>query len=341
MNKRIHFITVSDHNFFPGTLAAVNSILHFHPSAQIYVIDNNIAAEGLTDTAKRILEKNRIIVLPADFFNKDSRKLAAWELKAYAACDLSGNCDLIIGFDSDFLLASALDDIIRYALETGYFFGGKDGNGASYGNDYSAYGIQTPTHNHHYMSTSLYFCPINNMNKEILEEWANCTNQAEYNGLGHLPGHGDQGILNAVIFKHNKSKKLVQLLENQLWSQHWTYWNDRIIYQNGKFINTNLNHKEQRAFHCGGAEKFWEIDHINRLRTSNSDQLTNYLWFLYQLWMGKCHYFDDVPNSYISKRSLHLVSDFFAFYDSLIKFDQALRSDFNEKRIDSLKMIPK
>ena len=38
---RLAFVTVTDASFFPGTLATVNSILEFHPEADIYVVSNH------------------------------------------------------------------------------------------------------------------------------------------------------------------------------------------------------------------------------------------------------------------------------------------------------------
>src|SRR6185295_9915024 len=37
---RYAFITVTDWNFFPGTLATINSVLEFHPLATVYVVQN-------------------------------------------------------------------------------------------------------------------------------------------------------------------------------------------------------------------------------------------------------------------------------------------------------------
>ena len=46
-----------------------------------------------------------------------------WELKAYAACDLAPQYDLIIGIDSDCVLCAGVGDVAYRALETGRFTG--------------------------------------------------------------------------------------------------------------------------------------------------------------------------------------------------------------------------
>ncbi len=74
-------------------------------------------------------------------------------------------------------------------------------------------GIDAPVHIERYMSTSLYLCAVNDDNQAILRRWAECCSSAEFNGRGPYPGHGDQGVLNAVLFAADGSAR-VQLLDN-------------------------------------------------------------------------------------------------------------------------------
>ena len=306
------FLTVSDHFFFPGTLAAVNSIFYFHPDARICVVNNNIDKQGLTPEAQQLLTEQGVRIIDAQFFEQPARKLAAWELKAYAACDLSTDHELLIGFDSDLLLCSPIDDIMESAMNSAQWFGGKDGDGIDYDRDYACYGIEIPARNNVYMSTSLYFCPLTAQNRHILALWAEYTNQAEYNGQGNCPGHGDQGVLNAILYRETISKN-VSLLPNNLWSQHWSYWKDKVSFTHGQFINESHNNQQQRTFHCANYEKFWERGHIQRIRDGHGDQLMPYAWFLFMLWFGTCRSETLKATRYLTQECWHLLSDVFAF----------------------------
>jgi hypothetical protein len=113
------------------------------------------------------------------------------------------------------------------------------------------------------MSTFLYFCPTMPSNRNLLTQWAHCTNQAVYNGRGDYAGHGDQGILNSLMYIRDRGDG-PELLDNETWSQHWKYWQSIAVYEQGRFLNYSREKHPQRSFHCGGAEKFWDPSHRDR-----------------------------------------------------------------------------
>lgn len=320
---RALFLTVSDRAFFPGTLAAVNGLKRFHPRAEIVVVDNGIDKPGLTAGQRSVLEAGGSRIVEAEALDGPGRKLAAWELKAYAARDLSRNHDLLVGFDSDCLLCGPIDDVMAEALRTGRFMGGRDwqdGEGVDYGDEYAAYGIRVPVHNDRYMSTSIYFCPLTRRNRGILEEWALCTNRARYNGLGTLPGHGDQGVLNALLYR-DLGPDGVGLLPNALWSQHWRFWTDEIVFSGGVFLNRSTASGRQRAFHISGVEKYWDISHARKVRGENRKQATAFAWFLFLLFFaglgpGTAEFTDLLP-----RESWHLIGEMHAYIESIRAFD--------------------
>ena len=324
------FITVTDSNFFPGTIATVNSILMFHPQAEICVVFNE--KQLLFPKQCQILEScPNIRLLSSSDFEGSGRYINAWELKAYAAYDLCNGYDVIVGIDSDCILCSAVDDIIARCHKNGGFLGGKDGNFEEniYDTRYEVYGIETPQRYDKYMSTSLYFCAVTNTNRATLKRWARCSAQADYNGQGPYPGHGDQGILNALLFAEDKQAR-VELLDNQLWSQHRTNFLSIIGFDQGKFINISADKKQQRSFHSVDYEKYWRLEHRNIILESNNLQTYPYVWFLTLLWFGQCRDWDVDPFEYLPEYAQHLVDDLLLFLSQIFQIYPSARALWDE-----------
>jgi hypothetical protein len=304
------FLTITDRGFWAGTVATVNSVLEFHPDAIVFVVQN---------------DKNPLSSVQASFFKaqpnvelqnssdlaRDGRFINAWELKAHAAFDLSDRFDVIVGIDSDCLLCSNIEEEIGRSHQAGLFMGGRDGNGINYDSSYSVYGI-SPGVSSKYMSTSCYMAACTRANRRTLERWSECCNQAVFNGQGNYPGHGDQGVLNAILFAEDKSAR-VELLSNDLWSQHWKYWNTAIDYQNGRFVNLTVGGRPQRSFHCGGAAKYWVKEHSDRVLLDQPLQTYPYVWFLAMFWFGRCRSWGVDPFEYLPVESHHLVKDLHSF----------------------------
>src|SRR5437868_12723673 len=74
------FVTVTDHSFFPGTLATVNSILEFHPASEIHVVVNH--KHPLTRPQADCLRRSdRVRLVDSREFDGPGRHINAWELK--------------------------------------------------------------------------------------------------------------------------------------------------------------------------------------------------------------------------------------------------------------------
>ncbi|PWT89407.1 MAG: hypothetical protein C5B56_07145 [Proteobacteria bacterium] len=305
------FITITDYDFFPGTLATISSVLEFQPCADVFVIYNE--KRPLTPPQFACISHGKnVSVLSSSQFAENGRFINAWELKAYAAHDLAHAYDVIVGIDSDCLLCSNVDDEIARSFQSGGVSGGKDGDGAKYDDSYRVYGLSPPAYNSRYMSTSLYFCAVTDANRRVLRKWADCCSRAVFNGTGPCPGHGDQGVLNAVLFAENRAAN-VQLLDNCLWSQHSVYWESIIEYRDGVFCNRSAQGQRQRAFHCGGTEKFWAKAHSTRVLDSNQAQTYPYVWFLAMLWFGASRNRVIDPLEYLPPASHHLCEDLVRF----------------------------
>jgi predicted O-methyltransferase YrrM len=306
---RYAFVVVTDRHFLPGTLATVSSVLEFHPHATVYVINNDRCA--LTAPQADCFRMDpRVRLMESSAFAHSGRYVGAWELKAYAMADLAerDDLDVLVGIDSDCLLCSDLDAELQMCRDTGGFVGGRDGAAADYEASYEPYGIAAPARNDRYMSTSLFFCAVNEANRAILRRWAECCSAAVFNGRGPYAGHGDQGVLNAVLFASARTSD-VYLLENALWSQHWCYWDSTVEFRDGAFYNRAAGGQRQRAFHCGGTDKFWSLDHRDRVFGSHAGQVYPYVWFLAMLWFGRCRNWTVDPYQYLAPPSHHLTDD--------------------------------
>jgi len=300
------FLTVSDHFFFPGTAATVNSIRHFHPAVDVVVVNNNRRGTGLNRAQKAFLVQRGVRVFDAQLFDQPGRWLGAWALKAYAAYDLTRNdrgsrVDVLVGIDSDCILCGPIHDVIHSASQTGQFYGGAD-NPVTYDDTYRPYGIVPPAVNGKCMSTSLYVCALTAENRRVLGRWATCCGNAAFLN----PGHFDQGTLNAVLFQQ-RGPAGVTLLDNHLWSQHWCYWEDTIHAEEGTLVHARLQ-VPQRALHCGGPEKFWTRAHADRLSQYPSHTV-NYAWFLSFLWSGEHWDWERSAEEYLPEGARHLVQD--------------------------------
>lgn len=315
--KKVLAVTVSDKNFFAGTLAAVNSFLHYNPNIDVLVVSSGEYNAPLTDHQRKLLRHPRVKVKDHTEFVKPGRVLGAWQLKAYAPADCYEGYDLVMGFDSDLVFCSNVEDVIDAALETGSFHGGKDGNGVIYGPDYEPYGISSSARVP-YMSTSCYFCPITETNKKILASWAEKTDTAKYGPQKQkvYAGHGDQGILNACIYAETKSSNVV-LLPNDTWSQHWVY-EEHVVEWSGYVLKNFSTGNVMRTLHCGGSDKFWAPGHSEKRRTTGGSQRWGYAQFLRFLFLGECSKWEFDPALAIPDNQHHLFTDLL-YYHQLIE----------------------
>lgn len=316
------FLTVTDRYFFPGTIATVNSIAMYHPDIDIYVIFNH--KNPLNNEQMRLLHSSyRVRVVDSNEVAEVGWFVNAWELKAYGASKFLSEVDVLIGIDSDCMLCSSVSDLIDRCYSSGGFIGGADGDGKYYDDTYSVYGIKTPVHNPKYMSASLFFVANSDENRAIFREWCICCNSAMFNGTGSHPGHGDQGVLNALLFAHDATNRMT-LLDNRLVSQHWTFWGTAISFREGQFVNVSAEGQRQRSFHCPSGDKFWVIEHRDRVLVRDAYQIYPYIWFLGLFWFGRSHLWSVDPFTYLPDHSKHLLQDLVTFLPMIIQlFPQA------------------
>lgn len=312
---RILAYTVSDRSFFAGTLAAVNSFLHYNRglNADVVVVSSGEYNEPLSPQQIEMLTKAGARVMLHTDFAAENRVLGAWQLKAYVPADLANLYDLIIGFDSDLVFCSSVLDIVGESLSTGLIMGGKDGDGVIYDERYSSYGITPDPKKTPYMSTSCYFLPVTEVTRKILRLWADRTNTAVYGPQKEkqFAGHGDQGVLNATIYAETLHAN-VRLLDNNTWSQHWVFETDVVEWDGTCLFNYSTKEK-MRATHCGGSSKFWTKGCSEKRETTGGSQRWLYAHFLRMLFLNG-PVWDKDPALVIPNNQHHLLSDFIHYH---------------------------
>lgn len=322
----ILFLTVSDRAFFPGTLAAINSLLENldlkRSSFQIAVVDNGEFGTPMSEPQLNLLQScPNVITFPHEHFQKEGRVLGGWQLKSYAAHDLFHGLkgfDVLVGFDSDLFFCSDIQDVAEACMRDGKMRGGKDGGDLSYGDEYKVYDEDAfPSKTDRYMSTSCYFVPRTPKTLRILRDWAEKTDEAVYGPqeTKKFPGHGDQGVLNAIIHQHTKHE-IVDNLENRLWSQHWTFEDDILYVDGGALLNASLpGHPKMRTVHCGGSHKFWTVDHSKkRMTPAGSGQKWAYALWLKHLFLGEIKMGGVDPLALLPPGTHHLLVDLVRHY---------------------------
>jgi hypothetical protein len=90
-------------------------------------------------------------------------------------------------------------------------------------------------------------------------------------------------------------------LDNRLWSQHHCYWQAPVSVRDGRLFN-ELANLPQRSLHCGGTEKFWTLQHRDKV-VNEGLQHACYAWFLALLWSGA----GELAAEHLSPGDRHLV----------------------------------
>lgn len=334
---RVLAVTVSDRRFFVGTLAAVNSLLHYakqfpkNCKLDIAVVSSGQYNEALTQPQIALLQAGAplgVKYYPHTHFAQPNRTLGAWQLKAYAAADLAKDYDVIFGFDSDLIFCSSVYDVIEKCAADGKFRGGKDGKDTVYGAEYKPYGIKQGLRAP-YMSTSCYFCAVTPDNLETLKDWAEKTNSAKYGPQAQkiYAGHGDQGVLNAVINASPPGR--VETLPNETWSQHWRYETDVVEWDGNALINYTAAKLPMRTLHCGGSDKFWTLKHSQKRLDGGQSQRWGYAQFLRFLHFGALSQWSFDPLQVVDADYAHTFTDALHYHQLIFELDPSIKQNWN------------
>ncbi|HEY3874173.1 MAG TPA: hypothetical protein VGM92_01745, partial [Candidatus Kapabacteria bacterium] len=327
------FFTVTNRNYFPGTVAALSSIRTFHQENPIWVFSET-RAPLRREQLRHLSSLPAVKYCPAERvpFGKVRE---AWQLKAHAARFLSTLYDgVLVQMDSDAVLCAPLDEIAAESFYKQTPIGGKDGGGPRYPysryRHYEALCSVKPTNRDHwnpiYISTSVLFLPTRAL-IDIFRLWSIAVDEAEFGPRDRAsmiyPGYGDQGVLNAILYF--KGIKAIAL-ESDLISQHWSHGRNPISFRDGAFWNGT---KRQLAFHSvGDSPKFWTKGYP--LHTEKKPNLKEiYLYWLYQAFDGPCGFL----RNYGSRRLETIIRELFP--DS----SPDILHDYYRRRGPSLKRV--
>jgi hypothetical protein len=286
------FYTVSNAHYFAGTVATLSSIRTFHPQSEIWVFADTREPFNETQWAHLRSLPNVHCVAPDQFHIGRVRE--AWQLKAHAAHHVAALHEgVLVQVDSDAVLCSPLHDLFEEAYHRRLPAGGKDGAGAYYSRaEYAPYHalcgsvrVDNDAFNANYISTSILILPVPAL-RDTIALWSRAVDEAVFGPETQerkvYAGHGDQGVLNAILY----FKGLTPIaLQNELLSEHWTHGQTEIEWREGKFWNGS---QPQRAFHSvGDVPKFWEPEYVSYVEEHPVLRVV-YAYWLYQLCVGPC-----------------------------------------------------
>lgn len=293
------FFTVTNRRYFLGTVSTINSIKVFYPDATIYVFSDgpdplNPVQQGLISKMKNVTHVKSKDIEDVDIHD-------AWQTKAHAAYYLSkkylGKKDIIVHLDSDLIMSGFCDELMDRVIKEGKFLGGKDGTGPHYHyKNYKPYykfcesnKKHENIHNPLYMSSSFFFAPLNENSAKIFKMWSHAMDLwkgGPQKGEKLYDGHGDQGVLNAILF-YSDIKPIC--IDNRLISEHWVHGQELVEYNNYTFFKG-----EDRCygFHSVSGpngetiSKYWDNGYVRFMETKNGNLDVVYTYWLWLLFHG-------------------------------------------------------
>lgn len=189
------FCIVTDRGFLPGARALVNSIWAYHRDhVAIAIYQRGLAQDELSwfweHPARPIIHDLDQMAGAHRGMWECKQQALAWELKRHR---------LVYLLDADTVLCSAVDDVFDFAA-AGFIVSSLDGEGVQYDDRFSSYGITAGTRSIYINSGAICLDLVEHW--RVVALWSFAANHAAYSGAPpplQLHGHGDQGVLNAII----------------------------------------------------------------------------------------------------------------------------------------------
>lgn len=260
MNYARAFAVVSDDRFFSGLLANLGSIFAYYGKAvRVYVIGHGLTGEQQSILGRHPLGSALTILDTRDFARTPA---GCWEAKQQCASELVAELTTLCLLDADLVLLSRVDDIFEIA-EEGRIVSSQDGSGITFDDSYKVYSNTLVGKRQAYVNSGFLTLDIRR-HWDLVALWAFTSRFAGYsrgNGAPFgFPGHGDQGVLNAIINQLGLNDAIHILPENT-WCNS-AGWQDgcvvRIIGRDG--LKLTVQHEPggeiQRILHSTGP-KWW------------------------------------------------------------------------------------
>lgn len=260
MNYARAFSIVSDNRFFTGLLANLGSIFaYYERDVRVFVIGHGLTSEQQSLLGRHPLGSALTVLDTRDFAYSPH---GCWEAKQQCASELVAEVETLCLLDADLVLLSRVDDVFDLA-EQGKIVSSQDGAGITYDESYAVYhralvGQRRPYVNSGFLAMNL------RQHWDLVALWAFTSRFAGYSpGKGipfGFPGHGDQGLLNAIITQLGRNDAVHVLPENT-WCNS-AGWRDgravRIESRNGDklVVRHQPGNEIQRLLHSTGP-KWW------------------------------------------------------------------------------------
>ena len=250
------FVVACDGAYYPGLMALLNSIWAYHRNRiPVFVYHRDMTGAQL----------EALFAHPAGvrLFHVSTLPFACaglWEAKQQIFAHCLGRARCVYLLDADVVLASEMEDVFQLA-EAGKIVASADGGGGSYDARYAVYGPRLPGTRHPYINSGA-LCLDVVRHWDLAGLWAFSARYGAYSPGGGtplgLPGHGDQGLFNALVALQNKTE-CYHVLPEGPWCAATKRWvvEIRRTLQDGRLEVWNVTENaRQRIVHCIGP-KWW------------------------------------------------------------------------------------
>ena len=259
------FVVVCNAPYLPGLWALLNSILAYHGTdLRLFVALHGPISPQAHQWLREHPLSTAVTWLHTDDFTPPPR--GVWEAKQLVLSHLAGRAQVVCLLDADLVLTSRLDDVF-VAAEQGRIVSSRDGvHDRVFEPEYAVYSPTLVGRRFPYFNSG-FFCLDLVRYWDVAALWAFTERFAAYSPGGGtpfaFPGHGDQGLLNAVVAMAGKKEHL-EILPQAEWcnSAHWTPERTVTIDKrdgNRLEVRNTSSGLRQRLLHSTGP-KWWTPD---------------------------------------------------------------------------------
>jgi len=266
------FVITADDRYFPGLWALLNSINAYHGGElRTFVVSVGFSADSFDALKTHPLGSSLTLIDSRDFPYPPG---GAWEAKQCVLSYLAGSVVTACLLDADLVLLSRLDDVFAFG-DKGRIVTSQDGQ-EPFGFDErcavyspSLVGTRFPYFNSGFLCLNL------RKHWDLVALWEFTSRFAGYSSGGGkpfgFPGHGDQGLLNAIASLLNKQSD-IELLPEAIWcnSTGWSR-NETVDIASIEGGRLNVTHRRlntrQRLLHSSGP-KWWTSEGSKHFRKS-------------------------------------------------------------------------
>lgn len=262
--------TVSDENFFAGTVASINALRYYGYTGPFAIIDIGFlpwmrdylaSMRGVTVLDIEPVKKG---IRFTDELTDESPVMKGWAYKAFGILHYNlFRCWTFL--DADYLPLCNVETVLRPLADAGKFVSTEDGANEWDQRHEEAIGVKPGN----YMNINAGFITLNmDLHGSIVHEWRDLMTRRRPFDLWY----GDQGALNAILDKRGVKKHVLdKVLWNQTWLNKRMAEEDRCALVEGDPVETHVFYEPKSArimgWHGAGWDKLWHqigIDHYRK-----------------------------------------------------------------------------